>query len=79
MTKDQFAHYCGSFYHPAMDPIYSFKGLTMNDIYRAIDIMLDDYTGELIGDSVDREHVASILTTQFGYEYPAAPISIAGV
>ena len=72
MNKEQFANYVASFYHPDCDPVYCFDGLTMESIYEAIDLMLGDYTGELIGDSVDREAVANILTTQLGYEYPPA-------
>ena len=72
MNKDDFAEYVASFYHPDYEPVYEFKGLTMELIYDAIDIMLGDYDGELIGDSVDREHVASILVHQMGFSYPNA-------
>ena len=76
MTKDKFAHYIAAFYHPDFDPVYPFEGLSMDHIYEAIDIMLGDYQGEIIGDSADREYIAYILTTQFGYSYPPAPITL---
>ena len=74
-TQDElynFYRYMEMFYHPDCDPVFEFKGLTMEDIAKATADYINSLTEdqELIGDSIDREHVAQILCADYGYSYP---------
>ena len=70
---DKFADYVWSFYGEHCDTIYPIKGLTITDIFHAIEIYIERIEkGDLeyvhwtwgYGDSLDRERVRDIILDQ---------------
>ena len=71
---DKFADYVWSFYGEHCDTIYPIKGLTIEDVFHAIEIYIDrlelpqdekyDHYAWGEGDSLDRERVRDIILEQ---------------
>lgn len=81
MKYSDFLNYCASFYLTGHNPLYPLVNpkrgfLTTSDLMDVCHDVIVKAGDNFEGDSFDREAVAAILCTDYGYEYPETNIKI---